>query len=122
MAARVIDGIIKRFSRENDYPGDEDNGGMSSYYLFLVCGFFPYATTEYYYLHGTRVEKIVLHLGNGRDLLITGENVGDKNIYVQSATWQGAPLDTCKLTHEQITEGGELHFIMGDKPSRWAWK
>ena len=122
LAARVIDGIIKRFSRENDYPGDEDNGGMSSYYLFLMCGFFPYATTEYYYLHGTRVEKIVFHLGNGKDLLITGENVGDKNIYVQSATWQGKPLDTCKLTHAQITEGGELHFVMGDKPSCWAWK
>ena len=37
LAARVIDGIIARFSRLNDYPGDEDNGGMSSYYLF----FFP---------------------------------------------------------------------------------
>lgn len=41
LAAAVIDGIIKRFSRQNDYPGDEDNGGMSSYYVFLMCGFFP---------------------------------------------------------------------------------
>lgn len=120
LAAKVIDGVISRFSLENDYPGDEDNGGMSSYYVFLMCGFFPYATTENYYLHGTRVEEIIFHLGNGNDLIITGENVGGANIYVQSATWQGEPLNTCKLTHRQIAEGGELHFVMGDKPSAWA--
>ncbi len=122
LAAKVIDGVISRFSLENDYPGDEDNGGMSSYYVFLMCGFFPYATTENYYLHGTRVEEIIFHLGNGKDFLITGENVGGSNIYVQSATWQGKPLNTCKLTHKQISEGGELHFVMGDKPSDWAKK
>ena len=122
LAAKVIDGVIKRFSKQNDYPGDEDNGGMSSYYVFLMCGFFPYATTENYYLHGTRLEEIVFHLGNGKDLRITGENVGDANIYVQSATYQGKPLEVCKLTHKQIMEGGELHFVMGDKPSDWARK
>lgn len=120
LAAKVIDGVISRFSLENDYPGDEDNGGMSSYYIFLMCGFFPYATTENYYLHGTRVEEIVFHLGNGKELLVTGENVGGSNIYVQSATWQGKPLNECKLTHGQILEGGELHFVMGDKPSKWG--
>jgi len=120
LAAKVIDGIIKRFSLADDYPGDEDNGGMSSYYVFLMCGFFPYATTEYYYLHGTRVGEILFHLGNGRDLRITGDNVGDRNIYVQSASWNGTPLNECKLTHEQVLGGGELHFVMGDTPSDWA--
>lgn len=122
LAAKVIDGIIKRFSSENDYPGDEDNGGMSSYYIFLMCGFFPFATTENYYLHGTRVERIVFRLGNGKDFTVTGENVGNANIYVQSATWQGKPLNSCKLTHKQILEGGELHFVMVNKPSDWAKK
>ena len=121
LAAKVIDGIISRFSLENDYPGDEDNGGMSSYYVFLMCGFFPFATTRNYYLHGTRVERICFRLGNGQSLLITGENVGASAIYVQSATWQGKPLTACKLTHEQITEGGELHFVMGESPSEWGW-
>ncbi len=122
LAAKVIDSVIARFSLKDDYPGDEDNGGMSSYYIFLMCGLFPFATTENYYLHGTRVEEIVFHLGNGKDFIITGENVGDKNIYVQSATWQGKLYNACKMTHRQILEGGELHFVMGDKPSDWARK
>ena len=116
------DGVIARFSQANDYPGDEDNGGMSSYYVFLMCGFFPYATTRNYYLHGTRVEKITFHLGNGKDFTVTGENVGGDNIYVQSATWQGKEWNICKLTHDQIQEGGELHFVMGNQPSDWARK
>lgn len=122
LAAKVIDTIIKRFSLQDDYPGDEDNGGMSSYYVFLMCGFFPFATTENYYLHGTRVEKIVFRLGNGKELIVTGENVGDKNIYVQSATWQEEKYDSCKITHSQLLEGGKLHFVMGDKPSDWGRK
>jgi len=120
LAAKTIDKVIARFSLPNDYPGDEDNGGMSSYYIFMMCGFFPFATTENYYLHGTRVPKIIFHLGNGMDFTITGENVGGRNIYVQSATWQGKPLHVSKLTHSQILEGGELHFVMGDKPSEWG--
>ena len=120
LAARVINRVIKRFSLENDYPGDEDNGGMSSYYVFLMCGFFPFSTTENYYLHGTRLKKITFRLGNGRTFVISGENTGGENIYVQSATWQNRPLLECKLTHAQILEGGELHFIMGDTPSNWG--
>ena len=120
LASEVIDRIIKRFSLENDYPGDEDNGGMSSYYVFLMSGFFPFSTTDRYYLHGTRLSKITLHLCSGRDLVITGENVGEGNIYVQSATWRGKRLDKCTLTHEEIANGGTLHFVMGNTPSSWA--
>lgn len=120
LAAKVIDTVIKRFSLQDDYPGDEDNGGMSSYYVFLMCGFFPYSTTENYYLHGTRVREISFRLGNGRVFKITGENVGEGNIYVQSATLNGVPYNECKLTHAQILNGGELHFVMGDQPSEWA--
>lgn len=122
LAAPIIDRIIKSFSEGDNYPDDEDNGAMSSYYVFLMCGFFPFATTENYYLHGTRVKEIVFHLENGKDFLVTGENVGEANIYVQSATWQGKPLNECKLTHKQIWEGGELHFVMGDTPSDWGQK
>ena len=122
LAAEVIDRIIKRFSLENDYPGDEDNGGMSSYYVFLMSGIFPFATTENYYLHGTRLKRIVFHLSGGKDLIITGENVGEKNIYVRSATFCGRDLDRCRLSHKEIAEGGEIHFVMDSVPTDWAHK
>jgi len=33
---------------------------------------------------------------------------------------QGKEYNACKITNKQILEGGELHFVMGDKPSIWA--
>jgi predicted alpha-1,2-mannosidase len=120
LASRVIDDIIKRFSLENDYPGDEDNGGMSSYYVFLMCGFFPYSTTDKCYLHGTRLDKITFRLGNGNVFTVLGENVGEGNIYIQSATWRGEALNSCEIDFKEILKGGELKFVMGDKPSSFA--
>ncbi len=120
LAAKVINGVIKAFSLDDGYPGDEDNGAMSSYYIFMMCGLFPFSTTENYYLHGTRFEKTVLRLGSGKEFIITGENVGGDNIYVQSATLNGKDYNSCKITHSQIICGGTLHFVMGDKPSEWA--
>ena len=120
LAAEVIDTVIKRFTREDDYPGDEDNGGMSAYYIFLMCGLFPYSTTERYYLHGTRLERAVIHLGCGRDLVITGDNVGDGNIYVKSASFNGTPLTECYINHRDLLSGGELHFVMADAPTNWG--
>lgn len=120
LAAKVINGVIKAFSLDDGYPGDEDNGAMSSYYIFMMCGLFPFSTTENYYLHGTRFEKIVLKLSSGNEFVITGENVGGDNIYVQSATLNGEEYNSCKITHSQIIKGGNLHFVMGDKPSEWA--
>ena len=62
--------------------------------------------TNNYYLHGTHLPEVTYHLGTGNDLVIKGINVSDENIYVQSATWNGQPLTSSKLTWEQIKEGG----------------
>lgn len=123
LAAETINRILtERFLKDgiNDYPGDEDGGAMSSYLIFMLSGFFPYSPTNDYYLHGARLPRITFRLGNGKSFVITGENTGGNNIYVQSATWQGQDFNECKLTYEQIMEGGELHFVMGSEPSRWA--
>ena len=120
LAARVVNGVIAAFSLDDGYPGDEDNGAMSSYYVFMMCGLYPLATTDTYFLHGTRLEQIRLRMGNGKELLITGENAGGDNIYVQSATLNGLPYRSCRISHSQLLCGGELRFVMGSSPSDWG--
>ena len=93
---------------------------MSSYYVFMMCGLYPLATTDTYFLHGTRLEQIRLRMGNGKEFLITGENAGGDNIYVQSATLNGLPYRSCRISHSQLLCGGELRFIMGNTPSDWG--
>ncbi len=119
LASKWVDVYLNKYTDEG-YPGDEDNGAMSSMYMFMMSGFFPMSGTNNYYLHGTRLPEMTYHLGTGKDFVIKGINAGGDNIYVQSATWNGQPLTTSKLTWEQIKNGGTLEFVMGNQPSDWA--
>ena len=119
LASKWVDVYLSKYT-DVGYPGDEDNGAMSSMYLFMMSGFFPMSGTNNYYLHGTHLPEVTYHLGTGNDLVIKGINVSDENIYVQSATWNGQPLTSSKLTWEQIKEGGTLEYVMGSQPSDWA--
>lgn len=119
LASYWTDKLLDKFP-QRDYPGDEDNGAMSAMYMFLMSGFFPYSGTNDYYLHGTHLEEVTYHLENGKDFKILGENVSEKNIYVQSATLNGQPLDVAHITYDDIKNGGELKFVMGSEPSAWG--
>jgi putative alpha-1,2-mannosidase len=45
-----------------------------------------------------------------------------ENVYIQSATLNGKPLNIPVTTWEQIEAGGTRHFVMGQKPSEWGSK
>ena len=47
-------------------------------------------------------------------------NANDKNIYIQSAKLNGQELNRCWFRHTDISDGGSLEFIMGNKPSKWG--
>ncbi len=124
IATYWIQDYISKYT-DRGFPGDEDNGAMSTLYMFMVSGFFPMSGTNDYYLHGTRLANVTYHLGTGNDLVIKGVKADgsaltDADIYVQSATWNGKALDVSKLTWEQIQDGGTLVFVMGDTASDWA--
>ncbi|MDR1833526.1 MAG: GH92 family glycosyl hydrolase, partial [Propionibacteriaceae bacterium] len=119
LAAKWANTYLKKFPG-NGYPGDEDNGAMSTMVMFLLSGFFPYSGTNNYYLHGARLPEVTYHLANGNDFKITGVNASDTNIYVQSATLNGQPLEESWITYEQIMAGADLEFVMGPTPSDWG--
>ena len=101
-------------------PGDDDSGAMGSLYVFLNAGFFPFAGTDAYYLHGPRGPRFAFHAKGGQTFTVTAANAGGRNLYVQSATLNGRPLDVPVIHHADIVAGGTLAFVMGDKPSAWG--
>ena len=101
-------------------PGDDDDGAMSSLYVFLTAGFFPVAGQDLYLLHGTRVPRVVFRQSNGRIFTVIGETAGGANLFVQRATLNGRPLEEPGLRHADIVAGGELRFVMGPQPSAWG--
>lgn len=113
------DRLRQRFGT-NTYPGDEDSGAMSSTYFFVTAGIFPSATQGIYYLSGPRVPRLEFNVGGGKTFTVTAANAGSQNIFIQSATLNGQPLNTPVIHHSDITAGKTLAFVMGPNPSSWG--
>ncbi len=119
LASYWADQLRKRFG-DYSFPGDEDSGAMSSLYFFLTAGFFPCAGQDHYYLHGPRVPRLEFRVSENKTFTVTAENAGGGNLYVQSATLDGVPLDAPLIRHADILAGSTLAFVMGPHPSAWG--
>ncbi len=101
--------------------GDDDCGQMSSWLLFTAMGFYPVNPASGDYMIGSpMLPEIALTLANGNTFHVEAANNSAQNVYIQSATLNGQPLDVPYITWEQIQAGGTLHFVMGPKPTKWA--
>ncbi|MFJ8795573.1 GH92 family glycosyl hydrolase [Streptomyces sp. NPDC102462] len=103
------------------YPGDEDNGEMSGWYLFSALGFYPLVMGSGEYAIGSPLfKKVTVHLENGRDLVVNAPKNSTKNVYVQGLKVNGRAWTSTSLPHSVLAKGGVLSFDMGAKPSRWG--
>ena len=102
--------------------GNEDAGQMSAWLVFSMMGFYPVCPgTPYYIIGAPSFGKVTLSLPNGKKFIIRADNLTDANIYIQSATLNGKPLNRSWIRHDEITAGGELVFEMGPEPNeQWA--
>lgn len=98
--------------------GNEDCGQMSAWYVLSAMGLYPLNPCGGVYEIGSpKLDRAEIDLGNGRSFVITAENNSEENVYVQSASLNGQPLEAPRLLHENITRGGELRLVMGAQPS-----
>ncbi|MEV0371783.1 GH92 family glycosyl hydrolase [Streptomyces sp. NPDC050636] len=103
------------------YPGDEDNGEMSAWYIFSSLGFYPLVMGQGEYAVGSPLfTKATVHLENGHDLVIKAPRNNAENIYVQGLRFNGKPWNSTALPHALLARGGTLEFTMGAEPSAWG--
>ena len=101
--------------------GDDDCGQMSAWLLFTAMGFYPVNPASGEYMIGSPMySRVSIRLQNGKTFRVMAENVSARNLYIQSATLDGKPLNDPLITWEQIQSGATLKFRMGPKPSRWG--
>jgi len=53
-------------------------------------------------------------------LIVVAKNNSATNMYIQSATLNGKPLNAPVIRYTDIMQGGTLEFAMGAQPSKWA--
>jgi predicted alpha-1,2-mannosidase len=103
------------------YPGDEDNGEMSGWYVFSALGFYPLQMGSPNYAIGSPLfTKATVHLENGKKIVINAPRNNAKNVYVQGLKVNGKKYNSTSLSQSQLADGATLDFDMGPNPSAWG--
>ncbi len=106
-------------AQADGYCGDEDNGQTSAWYVFSAMGFYPVCPGANQYVIGTPYfDKMTLHLENGKTMTITAQNCSQENKYIQSLSINGMPSTKNFFTHDQLTQGGNIQYVMGSTPNK----
>ncbi|TWT97838.1 Glycosyl hydrolase family 92 [Botrimarina colliarenosi] len=104
---------------ENGYPGDEDQGQTSAWYVLSALGFYSVCPGTDEYVLGTPLfPKATIANEGGEPFVIEAPGVSSENRYIQSADLNGEPLSRNFLRHLEITSGGYLVLNMGPEPNR----
>jgi hypothetical protein len=98
--------------------GNEDCGQMSAWYIMSAMGFYPSLPGEPIYTIGSPIfDKVTINLENGKKFVVRAKNALKKNVYIQSATLNGKPYTKSWFNHQEILDGGEFVFEMGENPN-----
>ena len=101
------------------YPGDEDQGQMSSWYVLSALGIYSVCPGTDQYVFGSPLfERAAVKLENGKEFVVVAKNNSPQNVYIQSASLNGVAYDKNFLLYEDIINGGKLEFVMGPSPNR----
>lgn len=102
------------------YPGDEDNGEMSAWYLFAVLGLYPLVPgTGEMVLTPPLLPRVTLH-PQGRDhpLEITAVNPGAR--YVREVRVDGEVWERVAVPADVLATARHIAFVLSDEPTGWA--
>jgi len=103
---------------EKGFPGDEDQGGMSSWYVLSALGLYAVCPGTDQWVIGSPVfPKATITMEDGKKFIIEAAGNGPRNVYIRSATLNGKTYTHNFIRHRDIVEGGVLHFDMSDSPA-----
>jgi predicted alpha-1,2-mannosidase len=102
--------------------GNEDVGQMSAWYILSAIGFHPVSPADGVYIIGSPLfDEVTIKLDHryykGKVFTVKTRNNSAENLYVQSATLNGKPLNRAWLRHEEVVMGGTLELGMGPQPN-----
>ena len=117
---KLRDSLQRLFdSSAKGFPGDEDGGAMSAWYIFNCMGFYPVTPGVAEYTFGSPLfNKITIHLEDGKDFVIEAEGNAPDKVYISSVKLNGKDYSPSFLTHADVMKGGKLTFTMSDVPAK----
>ena len=106
-------------SSENGYQGDEDQGGMSSWYVLSALGIYSVCPgTDEYVLGSPKFRKATITMEDGKKFVIEAKGNSKDNVYIQNATLNGKRHTRNYIHYSDILNGGVLELQMGNQPEK----
>jgi predicted alpha-1,2-mannosidase len=100
------------------FPGMDDQGSTSSWYVMSALGFYPVDPSSPDYIIGSPIfTRATIHMGSGHDFTIIARNNSAENIYIQSATLDGKRWNKPWFSQSDIAGGATLVLVMGPQPN-----
>ncbi|MDM8176198.1 MULTISPECIES: GH92 family glycosyl hydrolase [Olivibacter] len=119
---QIVDSMYH--DQPDGYAGNEDCGQMSAWAVWSIAGIYPANPASSEYVIGSpAADEVIFRPGGGKELCFKAINNSKRNIYVQEVRFNGKKYDKTYFTHADIINGGEIEFIMGEKPNKkWGKK
>jgi predicted alpha-1,2-mannosidase len=103
------------------YPGDEDNGEMSAWYVFTALGLYPLVPASgSYVLVPPLVRHAVIRPEGGSPTTITVMNPEVGGRYIRSVRVNGAEWVDISIGHAELVAGADIEFELSRTPCAWA--
>lgn len=103
---------------ENGYPGDEDQGQTSSWFVLSALGFYSVCPgTNQYVLGSPLFKKTTITLENGKKFIIQADDNSDTEVYINSAKLNQQTYSKNYITYNDVVNGGKLALKMSSKPN-----
>lgn len=107
----------------NGLCGDEDVGQMSAWFILAAIGIHQACPGDpRFEIFTPLFDKVTLHpdpcYTKGGTFTITAKNNSPEDIYIQSATLDGKPLNRCWIDYKEIIAGGNLDLVLGPQPNK----
>jgi predicted alpha-1,2-mannosidase len=105
--------VMNELYSPHTFPGDEDTGSMSAWFILSALGFYPTCPGKPEYTLGSPLfPRATLHLPENKTLVITAQNNSPATLFVQQTTFNNTPIPGPTIPHEALMQGGTLNHIM----------
>ena len=105
-------------------PGNDDSGGLSSWYVWASLGLFPVAGQQLVFVNAPSFSHASISVPGGSFTIETTGFVEPEPDgpaqYVRSVRLNGRDLDRSWITLQELHRGGNLHIALGSEPSNWG--
>ncbi len=105
-------------------PGNDDSGGLSSWYVWASLGLFPVAGQNLFLINAPSFAESEIRVGEGELRIETTGFTEPRRDgpaqYVQSVALNGDRLNRTWLRGDEVHRGGRLLVELGPEPSEWG--